>query len=347
LRMRNEKANFDAYYQHSLFQEVEATPVPRPRATVATRLKRSWSALAGRRPASPPEVTQTPAPAVVAAAPVSAFTYSHNLLLERLALTPPAFGVRLAARAAARSSDGPIRILSLCSGEARIEAGLVRHLPAGSASLTLLDMNPDLLNRATQRLAQSCAVEGVLADVNELDLRGRKFDVILCVSGLHHVVELEHVFEEVSAALEDDGEFWSIGETLGRNGGRMWPESYEVANAFFRRLPQKYRVNRTTGNVVDEDLGDMDYSIGCFEGIRCESIEPVLDRYLTPVDVCRHNCTLFKLFSPTYSDNYDTRSADDRALIEQAVDREIALFRRGGRPVELNGVYRRRQGSAG
>jgi SAM-dependent methyltransferase len=214
-------------------------------------------------------------------------------------------------------------------------------------SLTLLDMNPDLLNRATQRLSQSCAVEGILADVNELDLEGRRFDVILCVSGLHHVVELEHVFEEVAAGLRDDGEFWSIGETLGRYGGRMWPESYEVANAFFRRLPRKYRVNRMTGNVVDEDLGDMDYSIGCFEGIRCESIEPVLDRYLTPVDVCRHNCTLFKLFSPTYSDNYDTRSADDRALIEEAVDREIALFRQGGRPIELNGVYRRRQGPAG
>ena len=174
LRMRNEKSNFDAYYQHSLFQEAEDAPAPCPRTTFATRLKRSWSALAGQRPAAPPEATRVPTPAA-APAPASAFTYSHNLLLARLALAPPAFGLRLAARAAAPSRDGPLRILSLCSGEARIEAGLVRHLPAGSVSLTLLDMNPDLLNRATQRMAQSCAAEGILAAADHwrLTLRQR------------------------------------------------------------------------------------------------------------------------------------------------------------------------------
>jgi SAM-dependent methyltransferase len=345
LRLRNEKANFDAYYKHALFQErasgEDPSPVPRPgRAPLGKRLKAIFSrAAAGGQAASP----APPAP-VPAAAPPNAFTYAHNMVLERLALAPPAFGHRLATRAAERPARGgdALRVLSLCSGEARIEADLVRHLPAGSVHVTLLDMNPDLLEVAARRVSRSCPVERIVSDVNDARIARRQFDVILCVSGLHHVVELEHLFEQVASGLREDGEFWSIGETLGRNGGRMWPESYEVANGFFAALPEKYRMNCTTGRGADSQLPDLDYSIGCFEGIRCESIEPVLQRHLEPVDACRHNCILWKLFSPTYSDNYDTRSAEDRGRIEEAVRLEIELFRAGGRPIELNGVYRLR-----
>jgi SAM-dependent methyltransferase len=344
LRLRNEKANFDAYYKHALFQEAAPgegpSPMPRPGSLpLGKRLKAIFSRAApGSRAAS--EALPVPAPAP---AP-NAFTYAHNMLLERLALTPPAFGHRLATRAGERRSRGaePLRVLSLCSGEARIESDLVRNLPAGGVHVTLLDMNPDLLQVAARRVSRWCPVERIVSDVNESRIPRGGFDVILCVSGLHHVVELEHLFDQIAGGLREDGEFWSIGETVGRNGGRMWPDSYAVANEFFAALPEKYRMNRMTGRGADPVLPDLDYSVGCFEGIRCESIEPVLLRRLEPVDVCRHNCILWKLFSPTYSDNYDTSRAEDRELIEEALGREIALFRAGGRPIELNGVYRLR-----
>jgi SAM-dependent methyltransferase len=371
LRIRNERVNFDAYYQHSIFQpndqntQVEVSPgrvvtceiqpdsSGQKNSTPALwrRLYRviPWRRATSESPAGQPqEKEQSPSQERPSANAVSAFSHSRHLLLTKLCLNPPSFARRLDTKvkefisAGKTNGSSMFRILSLCSGAARIEADFIETLPAGRFEMILVDINPNLLNTAKQRLAQWCKVETILGDVNELDLQGEKFDVVMCVSGLHHVVELEHVIETVANGLSEAGEFWSIGENVGRNGGRLWPESYKVANAFFSKLDEKYRLNQTTG-LTEEYLPDMDYSIGCFEGIRCEVIEPILLNYLSPVDVCKHNCIIWKLFSPTYSDNYDMQCPEDVALIEEAVDLDIALFRRGGRPIELNGVYERRR----
>jgi SAM-dependent methyltransferase len=371
LRISNEKINFSAYYQHPIFQSgdqravVEANPdiagtleirhdsferknpffIPLKRLYRAITSRRATNESPGCQPREKDQSTSEESPPVNS---ISAFSHSHHVLLTKLGLNPPLFGWRLQTKLKEFSSPGKanapsmFRVLSLCSGAARIEADLMRILPAGKVKMTLVDVNPNLLNTAKQKLSQLCEVEAILGDVNELNLQGEKFDAIMCVSGLHHVVELEHLIETVANGLSDSGEFWCIGETIGRNGGRLWPESYEVANAFFSKLDKKYRLNRVTG-FIDEYLPDMDYSIGCFEGIRCEAIEPTLLTYLSPVDVCKHNCIIWKLFSPTYSDNYDMQCPEDVALIEEAVDLDIALFRRGGRPIELNGVYERRR----
>jgi SAM-dependent methyltransferase len=344
LRMRNEKANFDAYYQHSIFQK-NGSPRTSDRNT---QVEASSDSAMGKFSI---EWAQDKGYSIPHQAPIigpaNAFSYSHSLLLKKLNLTPPAFGWRLQTKLKGFNpgSKGGIsskfRVLSLCSGAARIEADLIRGLPGERLRMTLLDINPNLLNTAKQTLSEWCEVEAITGDVNELDLQGEKFDIIMCVSALHHVVELEHLIEAVADGLSDTGEFWSIGENVGRNGGRLWPESYEVANRFFSKLDEKYRINRMTNLSSDEYLPDMDYSIGCFEGIRCEAIEPTLLHYFSPVNVCKHNCIIWKLFSPSYSDNYDMRCPKDLALIEEAVDLDINLFRRGGRPIELNGIYKR------
>jgi len=325
LRVRNEKANFDAYYQHSVFQ---------PAADVSASA--AGDALEGQNGAAP-------------TSPGTALSYSRKLLSEKLAYEPRPFRRRLQEKLETLHSrvgsghDPRFHVLSLCSGAARIEAAMVRDLPTERLKMTLVEMNPNLLNTAKRRVSEWCDVEGILADVNSLDLQGQKFDVVLCVSGLHHIVELEHVFGEIARGLKDAGEFWSIGENIGRNGGRMWPEAYDVASAFFMRLDAKYRVNHMTGMTTDEYLPDMDYSIDCFEGIRCEAIEPALLERLSPIKVSKRDCIIGKLFSLSYSDNYDMRSQFDRALVEEAVGLDLELLRTGGRPTELNGMYGKRR----
>ena len=368
LRMRNEQANFDVYYQHAIFKEnapSQAGPPPDfpphstgrtnaqpdligPKKTFGKALKKMYRAVLGQWTTNQPRKSEEWAPdKIPIVSSTNAFTYSHHLLLQKLQLKPPTFRIRLeqklrefpATGALARS--GKFHVLSLCSGAARIENDLIRGLSTENMKMTLVDINPNLLDTAKQRLSQWCEVEGVLGDVNELDLQDETYDLIMCVSGLHHVVELEHLIRTVADGLNDSGEFWSIGETVGRNGGRLWPESYTLANDFFRRLDEKYRINRNTGSNVDEFLPDMDYSIGCFEGIRSEAIEPNLARYLNPADVCRYNCFLWKLFSLSYADNYDINLPEDRTIIEKAVDLEIHHYRNGGRPVGLDGIYKR------
>lgn len=179
------------------------------------------------------------------------------------------------------------------------------------------------------------------ANVNELDFSGEKWDVILCVSALHHIVELERVLKFCHDSLNEGGEFWSIGEYVGRNGNRLWPEARYEANQVFERLPEQYRLNRHT-NQVDHEIPDNDYSVGCFEGIRSEDIESILDKWFHPVDVCRRNCFLWRLINLAYSDNFNILKSDDRSRIISMVNAEAAHFQAGGRGTELFGVYRPR-----
>lgn len=324
LRIRNDKASMDVYYQHPIFRRGEAPAVP------------------GASPAVPD--VEAPAGVPAAPAPPNAFFYSRSLLPGKLGVMPPDFGSRIrrkldqAAGLEPAGHGSKLRILSLCCGTAMTESDLLRGGRADRLHLTLVDLNPGLLAQAKARLGSVCEVETVLGDVNLLDLQGEKFDVILCVAGFHHLVELERVTEEIARGLRPGGEFWSIGETVGRNGGRMWPESYEVASAFFRRLDEKHRFDPSAGRAL-EALPDFDYSVGCFEGIRCEAIVPTLNRFLAPIQVNRQNCIIWKLFSPPFVDNFDLAVGEDRALVEQGVDLDVELQRRGGRAVELNAIF--------
>ena len=181
----------------------------------------------------------------------------------------------------------------------------------------------------------------MLADVNQVRPFGEKFDVVMCISGLHHVVELEQVFSFVGQVLEDDGEFWSIGEAVGRRGNRLFEEDYTAANQLFRSLPPRLRRNRLSGK-VDENLPNVDYSEATFEGIRSDEIEPLLAARFEPLHVYRRNCFLWRMVDLAYTDNYRLDSDEDLAIIHSLVDAELAHFNRLGSPTELHGAYRKR-----
>jgi SAM-dependent methyltransferase len=236
---------------------------------------------------------------------------------------------------------GPVRVLSLCAGAARFEAQFAAAAGAG-ARWTLLDLSEGLLREAARNFPEGITPTLVAADLNEVADFGERFDVVMCVSGLHHIVELERVVDFVHDVLVDDGEFWSIGEAVGRSGNRLFAGDYRVANAFFRGLPARLRRNRLGGE-PDENLPNVDYSDATFEGIRSDEIEPLLAHRLEAVQVYRRNCFLWRLVDLAYADNYDLANADDIAWIHRAVDAELAHYRAGGHPTELHGVYRKRR----
>jgi SAM-dependent methyltransferase len=342
-RKANEIAFFGLIYEHSMYAAEETPSNPADEkscSAVETLLDESTKDLPSDDHA--PSTMQ----------PQNAFVVSHQLLNDRLPQPLVNFHKRLQERVSTicfgGSSNGKkasLRILSLCSGAARIELDFIRSLPDSSyVELTLLDINPKLLWVAQKRIDGRCRVETVACDVNELDLQGESYDIILAVSALHHVVELEKVSEVIAQGLHENGEFWSIGEYVGRNGNRLWPEAYAVANSYFKQLPEKYRTNRVPGAEpqVHQDLPNLDCSINTFEGIRSEDIERCLERNLIPVQVDKRDCFLWRLFDLSYMDNYDVNLPEDYAIIERAVNLEIQHHLQGGKPTALNGIYKKR-----
>ena len=235
-RERNELAVFSATYDHAMYNGGSRSMGIRSRLrgmgkSLRTAVRAAASHVrftSGRSSTEPAAAQERPAPAekapqdasrpaIAAGVTENLGTYYPSQLMRRLGIGNIDFRGHLAGKLKAHA-DRPIRILSLASGAARIEEGFVDGFDPDRIELTLTDINPDLLARAKARLAGKARVRCEVMNLNQLQLPGRSYDVIVCVSALHHVVELERVIGQSAAALVDDGEFWSVGEYVGRNG---------------------------------------------------------------------------------------------------------------------------------
>lgn len=332
-RALNELAHFEHVYGHAVYVGTTPSPPSTQRRITCLPLDQ-WVESTEHVDLTPPS-PKFPSPAELPYANNDAFHYAHALLTRELKAVPPDFPARMLAM----QRERPLRILSLCSGAARIEANFAAT-PGLDAEWTLMDINEGLLQDAANAFPGDAPLQLVVGNLNQIRDFGQRFDVILCVSGLHHIVELERVVDFIHAALAPGGEFWSIGEAIGRNGNQLWPEDYAVANTFFRSLPERLRINRASGS-VDHDLPITDYSNASFEGIRSEDIEALLSRRLEPIHLYRRNCFLWRIVDLAYASNYDLTNDQDVVWLQRAVGAELERFRAGGRATELHAVYRR------
>jgi SAM-dependent methyltransferase len=271
------------------------------------------------------------------------YRYAHRVLCS-LIPTQPNFPERI--RFLHEREDRPVRILSLCSGAASIEWRMIADADC-PVEITLFDLNENLMRKAEATLSSVAQTSSVLGDINVISAEqfgNLTFDVAMFVSGLHHVVEIERVLQTVIELLVPNGEFWIIGEAIGRNGNQLWPEALDAANRIFSLLPERFRRNASTGN-VDSTVPETDFSASSFEGIRSEEIEPLLLRYFDPVQLWRRNCFLWRLVNPVYFRNYDLNSEEDRYVVLSLVAAEYNLWKKGGRPAESHSIYRRRENS--
>ena len=273
--------------------------------------------------------------------PADAQRFAGELLQREFGRPFPNFVGLLRKRIGDPQSAQKVRMLALCCGTARKESILMSRVDGARVDLTLMDLNAELLERAKTRFQPYCQTSVAPCDVNALDLQGEKFDVILCAAGLHHLIELEHVIDTIRAGLRPGGEFWAVTEYIGCSGARLWPEAYAIANPFFMALPEKYRISAYSGK-PDAALPNLDHSVSTFEGIRAPEIERLLESRLEPVYVVKQACWLWRLLDGAYLKNYDPERREDRRVIQSAAALDARHQRVGGRPTNLNGVYRAR-----
>lgn len=335
-RSANELAHFENVYHHQIYSRPDHDGPDSAKPLIECQSLEDWinEGLGGDDQGQGVQ-PKLPLPADIPYVHNDAYHYAHELLALNLKCRPPDYPARLQML----GKDKPLRILSLCSGAARIEASFAAT-PGIEAAWTLMDINAGLLQNAAAAFPEKTPLQLVVGNLNEARFAGRKFDIILCVSGMHHIVELEKVCAFISDSLEVGGEFWSIGEAIGRNGNRLWPRDSAVANAFFRQLPERLRRNRVTG-LIDADLPGADFSAATFEGIRSQDIEMLLSRRLEPVQLYRRNCFLWRIVDLAYAENYDMDSPEDIHWLQSAVIAELNHFRSGGLASEMHAVFRK------
>jgi len=171
------------------------------------------------------------------------------------------------------------RIVSLGAGECVHEISLIKKLlEMGETDFTIeaLELSPVRSDRARAN-ARREGLEKFL-EINDGDLNSwvpaRKYSTIIAKDTLHHIVGLEHLFDSIHEALEDEGLFVTT-DMIGRNGHMRWPEALEIIQGIWKFIPDHYKTNHQL-NRVEHEYVNWDCAKTGFEGIRTQDILPLL-----------------------------------------------------------------------
>jgi len=211
------------------------------------------------------------------------FHYWSNKHLRPLAESfgfsnPDDFFVRYLERAAGIKPQGA-RFVSLGAGNCDLEVRLACSLKQRGVAgffIECVDINPAMLERGrTLAREHGVAAEVVprLGDFNSWRPE-QSYDAVIANQSLHHVLELETLFDAIRGALAPGGVFLTA-DMIGRNGHLRWPEALDIVREFWRELPLSYRYNLQLRRQEDEFL-DWDCSGKSFEGIRAQDVLPLL-----------------------------------------------------------------------
>ena len=241
-----------------------------------------------------------------------------------------------------------LRITSIGAGNGDTEirvAKLLRERGVGDFRIECLDLNPAMLARG----AELAAAEGMAAhvgflqgDFNHWRPEGRH-DVVMANQSLHHVVELESLFDAVHSALADDGAFITS-DMIGRNGHQRWPEALSIVQEFWRELPRERRWNLQLRRHEDEFL-NWDCSAEGFEGIRAQDILPLLVERFGFETFIAYGNVIDPFIDRSFGHHFDAASEADRAFIDRVHARDEAEILAGRiKPTHMMAVLRRDRG---
>jgi len=243
-----------------------------------------------------------------------------------------------------RREPAHARMVSLGAGNGDIELGIARRLAergVENLELVLLELNPAMLERAhaeATELGMGGRVSGVEADLNSWEADGAA-DVYFASHSLHHVVELEHLFDQVKRSLRPDG-LLLINDMIGRNGHKRWPEAARLVDMIWSRIPERYRYNPIHRR-VDEVYPDVDYSTEGFEGIRSQDILPLLLERFHPDAFITFMNVIDPFVDRVHGRNFDPERVEDRHLIDLVAQLDDAALDLGlVTPTHLVGSFR-------
>jgi SAM-dependent methyltransferase len=229
---------------------------------------------------------------------------------------------------------GPIEILSLGSGYCGNELKLARNLRS-PYRIRCTDINESVFEEARRRAAaEGLALEFEVSDLNFLTVEPRRYHLVYAHAVLHHLINLEHVLDQIAGGLVDGGLLHAI-DVVGENRKLLWPENELFVNALLATLPEGItRGLRVQANECDG-----------MEGVRQEETVRLLDRTFTPEFahlhgafmrfVCTNSYELAACFDP--QDPVRRRYLDFLIAVDDAAVAQGVL-----RPLELWGVFRPR-----
>ncbi|MCF6300571.1 MAG: class I SAM-dependent methyltransferase [Proteobacteria bacterium] len=232
-----------------------------------------------------------------------------------------------------------IKILSIGSGNGELEVKIASVLSQNNNlnfSIECMDINQDMLDR-TVDLARKQGVDKKIKitknDFNKWN-PDTEYDIILANQSLHHVMELEHLFDAIHAGLKQTGLFMTS-DMIGRNGHMRWPEALEVLEPFWAKLPEKHKYNQLMKRQENTYINH-DCSTEGFEGIRAQDILRLLtERFNFKLFIPFANIIMVFIDRP-FGHNFDVKDPKDLDFIDQVHKKDEELILNGSlKPTQL------------
>ena len=180
------------------------------------------------------------------------------------------------------------RALTLGSGVGELERGLCQY---GFARFHEgLDLSDEAVRIATEKaeLGDLGHLRYRTADLNTVTLDRASYDVIFGVSSIHHVQNLEHLFEQVRQALKPGGYFF-LDEFIGPSRFQWTQAQLDIMNDQLQQLPKHLRrlvsdqskfkervVRKTLAYVIAADPS---------EAVRSSEIVPLLTEHFRILEI--------------------------------------------------------------
>ena len=180
---------------------------------------------------------------------------------------------------ALRQPGASRRIVSLGAGDCMYEILLIKKLlEMGETDFVVeaIELSPLRFDRARATASAEGVGEHLLLTQGDLNtwVATEKYSVVIAKDTLHHVLELEHLFDAIHGSLEQNGVFLTT-DMIGRNGHMRWPETLELIQAIWKFIPDHYKMNHQLKR-VEKEYDNWDCSKKGFEGIRAQDILPLL-----------------------------------------------------------------------
>ena len=246
------------------------------------------------------------------------------------------------------SADGePVRFASIGAGNCDTEVRVAKMLvERGISAFTLecLDLNEAMLERGSALAVEHGVrdqIKTTQIDFNAWHPEPRAYCAVMANQSLHHVLELEALFDVVERGLEDRGRFLAS-DMIGRNGHMRWPEAMRIIHEYWLEMPESYRWNLQL-NRQEDLLEYWDCSKEGFEGIRAQDI--------LPLAIEKFDCEMFlpygNLIDPfidrSFGPHFDPGSAIDCELIDRIHARDQSEILAGTvKPTHMFAVFRKR-----
>lgn len=235
-------------------------------------------------------------------------------------------------------------ILSIGAGDGQVDMLVAREmLNQGCEQFRFecRELSPFLIERGREAAAAQDLTSHIVFEETDINVwqATRQYGGAFAHHSLHHIVELEHIFDQVRDHLAPGGAFVTS-DMIGRNGHMRWPEVRAPLERIWSTCPPHYRFNHQLQRQVDP-FEDWDCSTEGFEGVRAQDILPLLVERFHFSHLCVWGGVLDTFINRGFGHNLRPDNPQDTAFIDTLWESDCAMMRAGAiAPTHIAAVMR-------